>query len=155
LLLLLSLLTACLPVPSPDLRRPATLVVIEGGDTTGVTVRACTWSTRHSPLDGCENFEDGMPAVDGIGVREWSTFPLILKGRSPAWADIFAACRGTTALGSVTRLPGFAPKWDDTVHVVIGSTTKMGVSSVADIDDATMKQLEAGICAGTIPLKAD
>lgn len=151
-MLLLALL-ACLPVPSPDLRRPATLVVLDGIEPAGVTVRVCTWSTRHAPLEGCENVLDGIPAVDGIGVREWSTFPLVLKGKSPAWADIFVACRDGAALGGAIRLPGIAPKWDDTVHIKAGETSKTGVSSLADIDDPTAKALGAAVCAGTIPIK--
>ena len=94
-----------------------------------------------------------MPAVDGIGIPEWSTFPLILRGQSPAWADIFVACRDGASVGATFRLPGFAPAWDETVHLTLGQTTKRGVSSLADIDDTTAGQLQAGLCAGTIPLK--
>lgn len=153
-MLLLALL-ACLPVPSPDLRRPAALVVLQGGDTTGVDVKVCTWSTRHSARDGCDNQAAGMTAVDGIGVPEWSVFPLVLKGKSPAWADLFAACHGDTAVGSMTRLPGYAPTWDETVTVTLGKTQKMGESSVADVDLDTLHWLEGAVCAGTVPVKAD
>jgi hypothetical protein len=148
--LLLAVL-ACIPVPSPDLRRPATLVVVDQG-TPDLVVKACTWTTRHSPLDGCENFVDGMAAVDGIGVREWSTFPLILKGRSPAWADVFVACRGTESAGAMVRLPGYAPSWDETIHITLGETKKMGESSVAHLELDVAAKLASGLCAGTIPL---
>ncbi len=155
--LLLTLL-GCLPLPLPDLRRPAALVVFEEAaaeDLAGVQVRVCTWSTRRELAEGCGDVMDGIPATDGVGVREWSAFPLVLRGRSPAWADIFVACRDGKVAGTHIRLPGFAPKWKAQVSIRLGETVKMGVSTVADISDAEAAALGDALCAGTVALYED
>lgn len=144
---------ACLPLPVPDFRRPASFITFEGGVPAGITVRACTWSMWHTPDQGCDNLADGEPAVDGIGVPEWTDFPLVLGLEPPYWADAFVACEGARPRGMTLRLPDLQVKHDAEVAIVLdGPTTKWGASPARDIDDAAAASLAAGLCAGTVPL---
>ena len=154
-MLLVSLL-GCLPLPTPDFRRPASLVVLEGGDSAGLTAKVCTWSTRNSPLDGCANLTDGVVAVDGIGVPEWSVFPLMLTTESPLWGDAFVACEGTKPRGATIRLPDLQVKWDDTVKIALDQPpTHWGAPPGRDLPDATIDELAAKMCAGTAKVLAE
>ena len=147
----LLLLLACLP--APDFRRPATLVTFEGPVPPGVTVRVCTWSTRHGPLEGCENLTDGMPAVDGIGVPEWTEFPLRLGMQSPYWADVFVACEGARPRGATARLPDLPGKHDAELVVKLDQPPPVwGASKQRGIDEATLSTLLSRLCEGTVPL---
>lgn len=144
------LLSACLPLPLPDIRRPATLIVFSGERSEGLTVRACTWSTHHSPLEGCHNIENGETALDGIGVPEWSEFPLVLRSESPMWGDIFVACEGEKARGATLRLSDLRVKWDAKVEVVLDApATHWGVPPGRDISQEVVDELSAALCAGS------
>ncbi len=147
--LLLTTLVACLPLPLPDFRRPATLVTFEGAATPDLTVRVCTWSGQHSVLDGCGDITDGVTAVDGIGVREWSPFPLVLKSETPLWSDLFVACAGDRPRGVTLRLPDLPVKHDmDLVIVLDAPPTRWGANARNDVDDATVAAVSADLCAG-------
>lgn len=141
-------LAACLPLPAPDFRRPAALVVIEG-ESAGVSVRTCTWSTRHSPLEGCEDITDGMPAEGGIGIPEWAPWPLVLGTESPRWADAFVACKEGKFRGAMLRLPGIPVKWKAQVDLRLDHIDRLGASARIDLDDATATELGGRLCAGT------
>lgn len=152
--LILAPILACLPLPVPDIRRPAALVVLVGPNQDQVTVRACTWSTRASPLDGCDNVTDGMPALDGIGVPEWTEFPLVLESQSPMWGDIFVACEAGRPRGATLRLPDLRVKWDAAVEVKLDApATHWGTPPGRDIPDATVARLSADLCAGRARLR--
>lgn len=154
--LLVLLSAACIPVPAPDFRRPAALVKLEGTVPPGLTVKVCTWSTWHPPSEGCGDITDGMPAVDGIGVPEWSTFPLVLGMESPLWADAFVACDGPTPRGVTLRLPDLQVKYDaDVVIRLDAPPTKWGASATRDVDAAAVAALAADLCAGRAILRKD
>lgn len=149
-------LSACLPLPLPDLRRPAAFLVVIGDAPPGLTIRACTWSTRNSALDGCGNITDGMPAVDGIGVPEWVEFPLVLRTESPMWGDIFVACDGTTPRGATLRLSDLQVKWDAKVEVVLDvAPTVWGEPPAGGPPKEVIAQLMTDLCAGTATLRSD
>lgn len=149
----LLLAQACLPLPLPDIRRPATFVVLTGERAEAVRIEACTWSGRHSPLDGCDNLTSGMPAVDGIGVPEWDEFPLVLRTESPLWGDIFVACEGATPRGATLRLSDLQVKWDAKVEVVLDAEpTVWGAPPAGGPPEAVVRELMGQLCAGTARL---
>ncbi len=146
--MLLTLL-ACLPLPLPDFRRPAVLSTFQGSATPGMTVRVCTWSGQHPLTDGCDNITDGMPAVDGIGIPEWSPFPLVLGLESPLWSDLFVACDGDRPRGVTLRLPDLPVKHDDDLVIVLDAPpTRWGANARNDVDDASVAAVSADLCAG-------
>lgn len=152
--MLLLALQACLPLPLPDIRRPATFLVFSGDAPADLRVEACTWSTRHSPLEGCENLASGMPAVDGIGVPEWDAFPLVLRTESPMWGDIFVACEGDTPRGATLRLSDLQVKWDAKVEIVLDAPpTVWGEPPAGGPADAVVGELMGQLCAGTASLR--
>ncbi len=154
--MLLLTLTACLPLPLPDLRRPASFLVIKGDAPPGVVIRACTWSTRNSALDGCGNITDGMAAVDGIGVPEWVEFPLVLRTESPMWGDIFVLCDGVTPRGATLRLSDLQVKWDAKVEIVLDSApTVWGEPPSGGPAKEVIAELTADLCAGTALVRTD
>jgi hypothetical protein len=154
-MLLLAIL-ACLPLPAPDFRRPAALVVFKGEPATGLTVKVCTWGTRQSPLEGCDNLAVGQDTVDGVGVPEWSVFPLVLGTESPLWGDAFVACEGDKPRGATLRLPDLQVKWDDKVEIVLDSpSTQWGARPGASVPEDTVQALATGLCAGTMKGKGE
>lgn len=148
--MLLTLL-GCLPLPLPDFRRPAALVIVKGEAPPSLTARVCTWSGQHPLTEGCDDLTDGVPAVDGIGMREWSPWPLVLGLESPLWSDFFVVCDGATPRGVTLRLPDFPVKHDAEVEVVLdGPTSRWGANARNDVDEATVASVAAQLCAGTM-----
>ena len=142
---------ACLPIPAPDFRRPATLVVLTGSPAPDAKVRVCTWSTRHSLGDGCDNVTDSMAAVDGIGVPEWSTFPLVLGTESPLWADAFVVCVGTTPRGVTLRLPDLSVQCDAKLEIAVDSPPiRWGAPPGLVLGDDEVSVLAKALCDGTV-----
>ena len=90
-----------------------------------------------------------MPALDGIGVPEWTEFPLVLRSRSPMWGDIFVACEGTRPRGATLRLPDLRVKWDALVEVQLDApATHWGTPPGRDVPAETVAQLSAELCEG-------
>ena len=130
--------------------------MLSGERTEGVTIRTCTWSTRHSPQEGCDNITDGMAAVDGIGVPEWSEFPLVLGAQSPLWGDIFVACEEHLPRGATLRLPDMPVKWDETVEVKLDApATRWGERPGGELAEAVVAELSAELCAGTARVRGE
>ena len=149
--MLLPFALGCLPLPAPDFRRPAALVVFSGEAPVGLTARVCTWSTRHALLEGCDNLTVGVPAVDGVGMAEWSVFPLVLGAESPLWADLFVACDGATPRAETLRLPDLQVKWDASVDLAVDQPpVHWGGRPGHDVDDAEVATAAAAICAGSM-----
>lgn len=156
--MLLATLLGCLPLPFPDYRRPASLVNFEGAEAPppGVTVRACTWSMHHPVALGCDEIAEGEPSRDGVGVSEWTGFPLVLRTSTPLWADAFVACEGGKPRGITLRLPDLQVKHNAAVSIVLdGPPTKWGANARHDVSDADANALAAALCAGTQPLRVD
>lgn len=156
-MLLLSVL-GCLPLPFPDYRRPASLVVFEGvaEPPPALAVRVCTWSMHHDVAEGCANLTEGQPARDGIGVRAWTEFPVVLGPTTPLWADAFVACDGPRPRGVTLRLPDLQVKHNAEVTVVLDAPpTKWGANARNDLTDAQVQALAAALCAGTQPMRAE
>jgi hypothetical protein len=156
MLLLLLLSAGCLPLPLPDFRRPATLVVFVGEAPADLTVQACTWSTRAPLSEGCADITAGMPALDGIGVPEYDAFPLVLGLDTPLWGDLFVACEGTRPRGATLRLPDLAVKWDAKLEIVLDApSTRWGEQASRPVAEADVQALAAALCAGTARVRAD
>jgi hypothetical protein len=154
--MLVLLLGGCLPLPLPDFRRPATLIVFKSEVPPGITVQACTWSTRHSLLEGCDNITAGMPALDGIGVPEYDAFPLVLGLETPLWGDLFVACDGEIPRGATLRLPDLRVKWDAAVEIVIDApSTRWGEQAARPVAEADVQKMAADLCAGRASLRPE
>lgn len=148
------LLAGCLPLPLPDFRRPATLIVFKGGF--AGPVGAGLHLVHPVPaLGGCDNITAGMPALDGIGVPEYDEFPLVLGLESPLWGDLFVACEGPKPRGVTLRLPDLAVKWDAAVEVVLDApSTRWGEQARNPIAEADVQAMAAALCGGTAPLRS-
>lgn len=152
--MLLLLLGACLPLPLPDFRRPATLIVFSDASAPGLTVQVCTWSTHFPLAEGCDNIEAGMPALDGVGVPEYDTFPLVLRLDTPLWGDLFVACEGPKPRGATLRLPDLRVKWDAAVEIVLDApSTRWGEQAKNPIAEADVERMSSALCAGTAKLR--
>jgi len=148
------LLGGCLPLPLPDFRRPATLIVLKGEASAGLSVQACTWSTRFPLSEGCDNITAGMPALDGIGIPEYDEFPLVLGLDSPLWGDLFVACEGPKPRGVTLRLPDLAVKWDAAVDILLDApSTRWGEQARNPIAEADVQAMAAALCGGTARLR--
>lgn len=148
------LLGACLPLPLPDYRRPATLIVFKSEVPPGLTVAACTWSTRFPLSEGCDNIAVGEPALDGVGVRSYDEFPLVLGLESPLWGDLFVACDGAKPRGVTLRLPDLVVKWDAAVEIVLDApSTRWGEQARNPIAEADVQTMAAALCSGTAKLR--
>ena len=124
------------------------------GEPAGVTARVCTWGSRRPPLEGCGNIADGMPALDGIGVPGWSVFPLVLRGETPLWGDLFVACEGERARGATLRLPDLRVKWDAAVEIVLDApATRWGELPKREMPEADIQAAASALCAGRLPTR--
>ena len=127
--------------------------MLKGGGA-GLTAKVCTWSSRDSPLDGCENIEEGMPALDGIGLPEWSVFPLVLRGETPLWGDLFVACEGARARGATLRLPDLRVKWDAVVEIVVDApATRWGQMPNQTLAEEVVQEAATKLCSGRLPIR--
>jgi hypothetical protein len=150
------LLGGCLPLPLPDFRRPAALVVFAGEAPADLTVQVCTWSTRFPLGEGCMDITAGMPALDGIGVPDYEEFPLVLALETPLWGDLFVACEGTRPRGATLRLPDLRVKWDAKLEIVLDApSTRWGEQARNPIAEADVERMAAALCAGTAPIRPD
>lgn len=94
-----------------------------------------------------------MPAVDGIGVPEWSVFPLVLRSESPLWGDLFVACEGPKARGATLRLPDLQVKWDAAVEIVVDApATIWGARPHQELAESEIQAAAGMLCAGTLPV---
>lgn len=97
-----------------------------------------------------------MAAVDGIGVKEWSVFPLVLTTESPLWGDLFVACEGAKPRGATLRLPDLQVKWRATVEIVIDApATVWGARPHQELAESEIQAAAASLCARTLAVIPD
>ena len=90
-----------------------------------------------------------MAAVDGIGVPEWSEFPLVLGSESPLWGDFFVACADQKARGVTLRMPDMPVKWDETLEIKLDApATRWGETRGRELPNDVVTKLSEDICAG-------